>query len=78
MVQENELESLRNDYEQVRKDNFKLKQSLMRTEERLKMLEMKNNKGGIVNMVIITKRYCFFVSLFYQKANKCKYFAQWH
>jgi len=56
MVQENELESLRNDYEQVRKDNFKLKQSLMRTEERLKMLEMKNNKGGIVNMVIINKR----------------------
>jgi len=56
MVQENELESLRNDYEQVRKDNFKLKQSLMRTEERLKMLELKNNKGGIVNMVIINKR----------------------
>ncbi|XP_052768758.1 kinesin-like protein KIF28P isoform X2 [Mya arenaria] len=38
---ENELETLRGDYEQVRKDNFRLKQSLMKTEDRLKRIDMK-------------------------------------
>ncbi|XP_052222139.1 kinesin-like protein KIF28P isoform X2 [Dreissena polymorpha] len=36
---ESELETLRTDYEQVRKDNFRLKQSLMKCEEKVKLLE---------------------------------------